>query len=266
MNILVHLLNKKKFFGHAICSRYIAVVALAACLAACTPLQVDTALPVLRAASPNHDLRRPNLVVIHHTTDNTLEEAQATLTSPLRAVSAHFLIGRDGRIVQLVAEQARAWHAGTSWWGGQTDVNSASLGIELDNNGDEPYAEPQIAALLTLLADLRQRYRIPAANFIGHADVAPARKVDPGVLFPWQRLAQQGFGLWCEQSLPLQPAPPGFDLALGLTALGYDPGAPDAARRAFRLHYVRGATGVTEEEEKALAYCLLRARAAAARD
>ncbi|MBS0308778.1 MAG: N-acetylmuramoyl-L-alanine amidase [Proteobacteria bacterium] len=235
------------------------LVILSAALTACAPMQIDTTLPVSRAASPNFDARRPNLIVIHHTTDNTLEEAQATLTSPQHAVSAHFLIGRDGRIVQLVAESARAWHAGLSWWGGQTDVNSASIGIELDNNGHEPYAAPQITALLSLLADLRQRYRIPAANVIGHADVAPARKVDPSALFPWDVLARQGFGLWCEPPLP--PAPPGFDLALGLTALGYDPRVPDAARRAFRLHYVRGAE-VTEEGEKALAACLLRMRAA----
>ena len=170
-----------------------------------------------------------------------------------------FRSGRDGKIFQLVPEHARAWHAGKSWWGGQTDINSASLGIELDNNGSEPFAEAQIVALLALLADIRQRHGIPAANFIAHADVAPGRKADPSIFFPWQRLAQQGFGLWCEA--PLLPAPPGFDLPLALTAIGYDPATPEASRQAFRLHFVQDVLAPTEEEEKALAYCLLQSKA-----
>ena len=85
--------------------------------------------------------------------------------------------------------------------GGPIDMNSASIGIELDNDGSEPYAESQIRALLALLADLKQRYEIPAANFLGHSDIAPGRKVDPGVEFPWRRLAERGFGLWCDRPL-----------------------------------------------------------------
>ncbi|QAU34926.1 N-acetylmuramoyl-L-alanine amidase [Janthinobacterium sp. 17J80-10] len=232
---------------------------IAATLAACAPFRPDTALPVMVAASPNFDLRRPNLVIIHHTSSDTVERARHSLTSPDRAVSAHYLIGRDGRIFQLVAEQARAWHAGKSWWAGQTDINSASLGIELDNNGSEPFAEAQIEALLALLADIRQRHKIPAANFIGHADVAPTRKSDPSVFFPWQRLAQQGFGLWCDA--PIAPAPPAFDLHLALTAIGYDPATPDASRQAFRLHFIRSVLAPTVDEEKALAFCLLQSKA-----
>jgi len=235
------------------------LAAIATVLAACAPLRPDTTLPVTLAASPNFDQRRPNLVIIHHTSSNTLERALDTLTSPVRAVSAHYLIGRDGKIFQLVEESARAWHAGKSWWSGQTDVNSASLGIELDNNGSEPFADAQIDALLALLADIRLRYNIPAANFIGHADVAPARKADPSAYFPWQRLAQRGFGLWCDAPLPA--APPGFDLPLALTAIGYDPARPEAARQAFRLHFVRGNLVPSEEIEKALAYCLLQVKA-----
>lgn len=234
---------------------------IAALLAACAPFRPDTALPVTVVASPNFEQRRPNLVILHHTSSDTVERARDSLTSPARAVSAHYLIGRDGRIYQLVAEHARAWHAGKSWWGGQTDVNSASLGIELVNTGSEPFAEAQIVALLALLADIRQRHKIPAANFIGHADVAPTRKSDPSAFFPWQRLAQQGFGLWCDAPLPLPPAPPGFDLPLALSAIGYDPATPDASRQAFRLHFVQGALAPTEDEEKALAYCLLQAKA-----
>ena len=160
----------------------IALVALI--VAACAPLAPREAaesegppkLAVERVESPNFDARRPNLVVIHHTTNSTLDTALDTLTSPERKVSAHYLIGREGRIVQLVDEGQRAWHAGRSWWGGMTDVNSASIGIELDNDGSEPFADTQIDALLALLADISARYPIPAANYVGHADVAPGRK------------------------------------------------------------------------------------------
>ncbi|MDO8932561.1 MAG: N-acetylmuramoyl-L-alanine amidase [Rhodocyclaceae bacterium] len=232
---------------------------MAAMLAACAPQPPRTTLAVSREASPNFDERRPNLVIIHHTSDDTLEEALGTLTSPQRKVSAHYLIGRDGRVVQLVEENARAWHAGKSWWGGHTDINSASLGIELDNNGYEAFADAQIDALLALLADIRQRYNIPAANFIGHADVAPTRKDDPSPLFPWRRLAEQGFGLWCGP--PLQPAPPGFDLTLALAAIGYDPATPEASRRAFRRHFVPEDQPFSDEYANALAVCLLQKKA-----
>jgi len=229
---------------------------LTAILVACAPLphQPRTRMQIDQVASPNFDQRRPNLVIIHHTTDDTLDEALLTLTSPERKVSAHYLIGRDGRIVQLVDENARAWHAGKSWWGGLTDINSASLGIELDNNGNEPFPEAQIDALLALLGDIRQRYAIPAANFIGHADVAPSRKDDPSIMFPWQRLAENGFGLWCDA--PLVPAPAGFDLALALSALGYDPTTPEASLHAFRLHYARDDQAYSSEHDNALVYCL----------
>ncbi|WP_372704058.1 N-acetylmuramoyl-L-alanine amidase [Castellaniella sp.] len=211
-------------------------------------------------ASPSFDERRPNLVVIHHTSNQDLRDSLRTLTSTARQVSAHYLISRDGRILQLVDERNRAWHAGVSWWNGQTDVNSASIGIELDNDGNEPFAAAQIQALLVLLADLKERYRIPTANFVGHADVAPGRKVDPSAWFPWDQLARKGFGLWCNG--PLQDAPAGFDLDLALAALGYDPTRPQAARHAFLLHFWRGPEPGLREQN-ALAYCLLQQRAAA---
>ena len=219
-------------------------------LSACAPT-----VKLSQVASPNFDERRPNLVVIHHTSNDTMAEALHTLTSAERKVSAHYLIGRDGKIVQLVDERARAWHAGKSWWGGDSDINSASIGIELDNNGHEPFADLQIEALLALLADIRQRYNISAANFIGHADVAPSRKDDPSALFPWQRLAEHGFGLWCDT--PPTPAPAGFELTLALTALGYDPATPEASLRAFRRHFVGSDQAASDQYESALAYCLL---------
>lgn len=240
----------------------LAVVLLATVLAACAPivpLGPQPGVPVRKAPSPNFDARRPNLVVLHHTSDSTVDEALATLTSPERKVSAHYLVGRGGEIVQLVEEKDRAWHAGKSWWGGNTDVNSASIGIELDNDGFEPFAEAQIDALLVLLADIQQRHGIPGANFVGHADVAPDRKADPSAWFPWQTLADHGFGLWCD--VPVTPAPAGFDLALALTALGYSPVTPEASRHAFRLHYF-GERAPADEEEKALAFCLVTKKAA----
>lgn len=236
---------------------------MATLLLACTPLPPRTGAPSQWVPSPSFDARHPNLVLIHYTSSETMASALRTLTTTERKVSAHYLIGRDGTVLQLVDESARAWHAGKSWWGGHTDINSASLGIELDNSGSEPYADAQIDALLALLADIRQRYNIPPANFIGHADVAPSRKEDPGVLFPWRRLAAQGFGLWCDAPLP--PAPAGYDLQLALTALGYDPATPEASLRAFRRHFIESEAMPGDpdsaEREKAVAHCLLNKKA-----
>ena len=235
--------------------RGLAVLLLAA-LVACAPLPPGQGRGALWQPSPNFDQRRPNFVVLHQTTNDNAATALATLTDPHRKVSAHYLVGRDGAVVQLVDEASRAWHAGESWWGGLTDLNSASIGIELDNTGDEAFAEAQIVALLALLDELRTRYFIPAANYLAHGDVAPARKVDPSRLFPWQRLAQQDFGLWCETPPPAAPA--GFDAMLGLQALGYDIAAPAAARAAFRRHFA-GSDADTElaPDEQALLHCLL---------
>lgn len=232
------------------------LVVLAAALTACAPAPLRTSLPSTWQPSPNFDERRPNLVVIHHTSDDTAEQALATLTDPLREVSAHYLVTREGAIVQLVDERKRAWHAGVSHWGADFDVNSDSIGIELDNNGDEPFADAQIQSLLALLADLRDRYGIPAANFVGHADVAPARKVDPSRWFPWRTLAAHGFGLWCES--PPAEAPPALDALLALQALGYDVSDPAAAIAAFDLHYGEGdGSGELTEHAKAVLACLV---------
>lgn len=224
--------------------------------AACAPAPLRTTLPSTWYPSPSFDERRPDLVVIHHTSDDTAAQALATLTDPAREVSAHYLVGRDGTIWQLVDERKRAWHAGVSHWGADSDVNSDSIGIELDNDGDEPFPDAQIGSLLALLADLKARYGIPTANFVGHADVAPGRKVDPSRWFPWRALAERGFGLWCE-SPPPEP-PPDFDAILALQALGYDVSDPDAAIRAFDLHYGEGdGTGVLTDRAKAVLACLV---------
>lgn len=228
---------------------------LALALAACAPVPQRAGIPTSWQGSPNFDERRPNFVVIHHTSDNSVEEAMRTLANPVRKVSAHYLVGRDGTIIQLVDERARAWHAGESKWGAATDINSASLGIELDNNGREPFSETQIAALLRLLADIKERYSIPAANFIGHADVAPKRKTDPSRHFPWKTLAQHGFGLWCDP--PYAELPPALDVTAALRALGYDTGNRDAAVRAFNLHFSPdGPPGALTEQSRGMLYCL----------
>lgn len=240
--------------------RGLAVVLLLALLAGCAPLPPGQGRGALWQPSPNFDQRRPNFVILHQTTNDNMATALATLTSPQRKVSAHYLIGRDGTILQLVDEAARAWHAGESWWGGNTDLNSSSIGIELDNTGDEDFAEAQIVVLLTLLDDLLTRHNIPWVNVLGHGDIAPTRKVDPSRLFPWQRLASHGFGLWCETPPP--EAPPGFDAMLGLQALGYDPSSPAAALRAFRRHFTGSeADADFAPAEQGLLYCLLSTRA-----
>jgi N-acetylmuramoyl-L-alanine amidase len=206
--------------------------------------------------SPNHNERRPNYIILHDTSNDNIERPLKTLTDPAREVSAHYLIGRDGTRYQLVDENRRAWHAGQSYWGGITDLNSASIGIELDNTGDEPYAEAQIDRLIGLLKELQARHRIPSGNILGHGDVALRRKVDPGWQFPWARLADQGFGLWCKQA-PAR-ADPLPDPALVLQAIGYDVADPAAALVAFRRHFL-GITmaGEATDEERRLMHCLV---------
>ena len=207
--------------------------------------------------SPNFDDRRPVFVILHHTSNGTAEQALAVLRDPAREVSAHYLVGRDGRVYQLVDERKRAWHAGASRWGDDVDVNSSSIGIELDNDGAEPFADVQIAALLQLLADLQARYKIPRANFLAHGDVAPTRKVDPSKYFPWKTLADHGFGLWCDA--PPSEAPSGFDTTLALQALGYDVSDLRAAVAAFGRHYLATDDEDPElsEPDKAVLACLV---------
>ena len=187
--------------------------------------------------SPNHDARQAQLIVLHHTQMDSFDEALATLKSANDhgRVSAHYLIAEDGRIVQLVDERARAWHAGAGRWGVLSDLNDASIGIELDNDGSEPFAEAQIDALIRLLDDLCTRLALPRTAVIAHADLAPTRKADPSAQFPWARLAAAGFGEWPRAEAP--PAPEGFDPVLALALLGYDTSNLPAALAAFRRRF-----------------------------
>lgn len=236
--------------------RLVVAGVLAAALSACAPLPLHTTLPVEVFPSPNVSERRPNYVILHHTTNDTAEEAVATLTSRLTRVSAHYLVARDGRIIYLVDELKRAWHAGDSYWGGNRDLNSSSIGIELDNNGREPFPDAQIEALIVLLGDLALRWNIPPANVLAHGDVAPGRKVDPSALFPWRRLAEAGFGLWCDPPYP-QPGS-AADEALLLAALGYDVTRLPAAVAAFKRRWAPddSAPGLSEEQ-RGLLLCLI---------
>jgi N-acetylmuramoyl-L-alanine amidase len=230
-------------------------VLLALLLGGCAQLPQYTRLPVVPHPSVNFNERRPSFVILHHTGNRDTKRALDTLSEQVFEVSAHYLVARDGTIYYLVDEMKRAWHAGDSWWGGPIDMNSASIGIELVNDGREPYAEQQIAALLALLADIEQRYWIPAKNFIGHGDIAPGRKVDPGVQFPWRRLAEHGFGLWCEP--PFEPVPLGLDDATLLGALGYDVSSFDAAIGAFNRHFAGIEFSRMTDEGRARLYCLV---------
>lgn len=192
--------------------------------------------------SKNFNQRKPVIVVLHATEQDSAEQALVTLRSENSGgkVSAHYLIGDDGRIYQLVSDLDRAWHAGAGRWGSITDLNSASIGIELDNDRGEAFTEAQIASLLRLLEDLCARHGIPKTQVIAHADLAPRRKQDPGALFPWKRLFDAGFGIWPDAAAPAPP--PGFDPWLALARLGYafDDTVPDdrtAAVRAFHRRF-----------------------------
>jgi N-acetylmuramoyl-L-alanine amidase len=232
-------------------------------LAACTtpPPLLHTDLPSTVHPSGNFDERRANFVILHYTSDDNADQALRTLTDPVSKVSAHYLIGRDGKIYSLVDERARAWHAGVSYWGGNRDVNSAAIGIELDNDGEEQFAAPLIDTLLALLADLKARYSIPTANFLGHSDVAPRRKVDPGALFPWRELAARGYGLWCDPPYPVPPAADGLTL---LSAFGYDTADAAAAISAFKLHFAPdGDSRELTDADRAMLACLIEKKRAA---
>lgn len=210
-------------------------------LSGCAEVAVKNPLAVW-SPSENFDARKPRLIVIHATEMNNTESALLVLKSQNSAgrVSAHYLIADDGKIFQLVEDQQRAWHAGAGRWRGVNDLNSISIGIELDNDGIEAFQPEQIQALIKLLDDLCLRWDIPRTAIIGHADLAPARKSDPSAKFPWQELAQAGFGYWYSDSL--NEVPVGFDAVLALRAFGYDTRDLPAAMTAFKRRF-RGTEG-----------------------
>ncbi len=229
---------------------------LALCLAGCAaPAPRHNPLATW-VPSANFGVRRPILIVIHYTEQHSVAESLDTLRdhNSEGRVSAHYLIGADAHIYQLVDDDARAWHAGAGRWGTITDVNSASIGIELDNDGHSPFADAQIGSLLTLLTDLTTRLHIPREQVVGHEDIAPTRKVDPGPLFPWKRLADAGFGVW-PSAAGVEP-PSQFDAWLALANVGYALDDRTAALRAFHHHF-RGIDGdVLDDEDRRILFSL----------
>jgi len=188
-------------------------------------------------ASINFGIRKPNYVMIHHTAQDSLAQTVKTFHSAKAGVSSHYVVGRDGKIVQMVNDLFRGHHAGAGKWGNDTDLNSSSIGIELDNNGTtDPWTDAQINALINLLRYLKEAYKIPQANFIGHMDYAPSRKNDPS-RFPWKTLADAGFGYWYDEYLETPPA--NFDVKLALRIIGYDVKNLDAAIKGFKYHYIQ---------------------------
>lgn len=180
--------------------------------------------------SPNHDERAlpVTMLVLHYTGMETGKGAIDRLADQQAKVSAHYVVEEDGTIIAMVDEQRRAWHAGLSYWRGITDVNSASIGIEIVNGGHDfalpDFPEAQIAAVIALSREIIARHGIAPVNVVGHSDIAPGRKIDPGEKFPWERLAREGVGLWPAGAASADPDEP--HAAFLLTAIGYNPDLP----------------------------------------
>lgn len=200
----------------------------------------------------NFSMRRPNYVVIHHTAQNSCEQTLTTFTLPRTQVSAHYVICKDGTVHHMLNDLLRAHHAGVSKWGNNSDLNSSSIGIEIDNNGTDSFSVQQMSSLLLLLGRLKKAYNIPTTNFLGHADVAPGRKVDPNRTFPWQRLADQGYGCWYDTAGIQLPAD--FNAMQSLRIIGYSIQKPEAAISSFKLHFVPSDSSltITDEQKKIL--------------
>jgi N-acetylmuramoyl-L-alanine amidase len=223
---------------------------------------------IIDAPSPNHGPRRDNaaidMIIIHYTGLASGQAALDLLRDPQSGVSSHYLIEEDGRIFALVPEDRRAWHAGVSFWAGNRDVNSRSIGIELVNGGHDydcpPFDPRQMAALDALCRDIIARHQIPARYILGHSDIAVGRKIDPGEFFDWRARAQGGIGLWPDivpgargNLAPVDPVP----FKAGLAAFGYDPQEPEVIA-AFQRHFrPQGVTGIPDQECAAILAALL---------
>jgi N-acetylmuramoyl-L-alanine amidase len=201
------------------------------------PILLQNGISTEWISTVNFNLRKPNFIIIHHTAQDSLAQTLKTFTITKTQVSAHYIIADDGRVIQMVNDYLRAWHGGNATWGKNSDINSASIGIELDNNGITPFSDKQIISLLALLTKLKKDYNIPVQNIIGHADIAPTRKKDPSALFPWKLLALNGFGIWPDDIL--EPAPVNFNIEQALQIIGYSTKNLPAAITAFKLHYIQ---------------------------
>lgn len=204
------------------------------------PLLTDTlgiTVPSDWVGTVNFGMRKPNYVIIHYTAQDSIQQTLKTFTIKRTAVSAHYVVAKNGKVYHMVSDYLRANQAGIGKWGFITDMNSCSIGIEIDNNGNEPYTPAQVNSLIALLDMLKKTYAIPTANFIGHEDWAPKRKPDPGPYFPWKIMAAHGFSFWSDDVLEL--APENYDYVTALRLIGYDTSDLNAAIVAFKRHFVQ---------------------------
>lgn len=213
--------------------------------------------PASWVGTTNFSMRRPNYVIIHHTAQNSCDQTLKTFTLPRTQVSSHYVICKDGTVHHMLNDLLRAHHAGVSKWGNATDINSSSIGIEIDNNGFEAFTNEQINSLLVVLDRLKKAYNIPVANFIGHSDIAPGRKVDPNRNFPWRKLSEQGFGYWYDTTNVQVDS--SFNAMQALRIIGYDIKKDTNAIQSFKLHFVQNdSTKVITDADKKILTDLLK--------
>ena len=233
-------------------------------------------LTLIDRPTPNFDERHapPDMIILHYTGMETGEAALERLCDPEARVSAHYLVEEDGRVFRLAPEERRCWHAGVSHWRGEENLNGVSIGIEIVNPGHEwgyrAFPDVQIQSVIELVGHIRERWTVPNDRILGHSDVAPARKEDPGELFPWKRLAEAGHGLWFEPAMeriaalgpPLKPGDEGIGVVVmqsALKRLGYgleQTGVYDEATRitvtAFQRHWRQDRVdGIADGETRA---------------
>ncbi len=218
-----------------------------------------TQLRLTTRPSPNYGPRRdgakPDIVVIHYTAMASARTAANTLCNPDTEVSAHYLIAEDGEVMSLVPEAMRAWHAGAGAWGNVTDVNSRSIGIELANTGFAPFAAAQMDALADVLRGINARWNIRPERVIGHSDMAPGRKIDPGARFDWRRLALESLSIWPSPSVDAHSWPKTDEARFTamMAAFGYT--ATDDVElllKSLRLRFRPGADGPLDATDLAI--------------
>lgn len=228
-------------------------------------------LTFVERPSPNFNDRKGESVqflVLHYTAMATAEDAIRRLCDPTTGVSAHYVVGEDGTVYRLVAEEKRAWHAGVSFWDGATDLNSSSVGIEIANTGDAPYPEVQMQSVIALSKAIVNRHKIRSFHVVGHSDIAPDRKPDPGELFDWQSLAATGLGVWPVPTQADYKTSAGWtdaDVQKALGKVGYRPTIDQRVLvTAFQRHFqadifkTPGKVGIADLETKARLACLVR--------
>ena len=214
---------------------------------------------------PRNDGKRPRFLILHYTDTDDAAESLAILQSQEKQVSAHYLLDEDGSAFRLVEEEMRAWHAGKSFWQGERDVNSASIGIEIQNPGHgrgyRAFPAKQMAGVLELCQGIMQRHKILPQHVLAHSDIAPLRKADPGELFPWKWLAENGVGVWPKDEAPAVDG----GLKDVLLRLGYDPDVPEKELvTAFQRHFepevfqLPAAVGIATPRTEGRAAALLR--------